>query len=203
MAQYVHNSPSIKWRGVEKTMKKLLGFMFVLLSAGTANAGLLGDTVRVAHNWSTLGTEIYTPMDVVVANGFGDAVSVTPYYYVNVDDLSVFVGFSGVDTWSYGAFNGLVVSDIDSPLTDFDVITNLSAWNDSRFTSTSDSLMFNWYGLSFDRNTFFQLTFADASSSQVPAPASFALFGLGLLGLGLARRKNPWRFKLKAVQGYR
>lgn len=183
-----HRLQLIETRPMENRVKRVLICLFVLLGASTANAGLIGDTVHVAHNWSTLGTEIYTPTDVTVADGVGDAVHVSPHYYVNIDDLSVFVGFSSIDTWSWGAFNGLVISDIDTALSDFDVTTNLSAWQDTRFSSTSDSLMFNWYGLSFDRDTFFQLTFADANSAQAPEPGSLVLLGLGLLALCFYRR---------------
>ena len=115
-------------------MKRALACILIFLGAGTANAGLVGDTVRVAHNWSTLGSEIYTPTNVLVQDGPGDLVYVAPYYSVNVDNLSIFVDFNRSDTWSWGAFNGLVISNIDSPLFDFDVTTNLAAWNDSRFT---------------------------------------------------------------------
>jgi PEP-CTERM motif-containing protein len=173
---------------MENTMKNFLTFLAVLLGTSTANAGLIGDTVHVAHNWSTLGTEIYTPTDVLVADGVGDSVHVSPHYYVNIDDLSVFVGFSSVDTWSWGTFNGLVISDIDTALSDFDVTTNLRAWQDTRFTSSGDSLMFNWYGLPFDSDTFFQLTFTDAGSAQVPEPASLMLLGLGLVAVCFYRR---------------
>ena len=174
---------------MENKMKRVLTCLCLLLVVSTANAGLIGDTVHVAHNWSALGTEIYTPTDVVVADGVGDAVHVSPHYYVNIDDLSVFVDFSSIDTWSWGTFNGLVISDIDTALSDFAVTTNLNAWQDTRFSSTSDSLMFNWYGLSFDSDTFFQLTFADTGSAQVPEPGSMMLLGLGLVALCLYNRR--------------
>ena len=162
-------------------MKRIV-CLFICLFAGTANAGLVGDTVHIAHNWSTLGSEIYTPMDVLVENGSGDLANVSPAYSVDVDDLSVFVDFIANATWNTGPFNGLVISNIDSILSDFVVSTNFAGWDDSRFTYTSDSLMFNWSGLAFNGDTTFQLNF---NTSQVPEPASIALIGLGLAGIGI------------------
>ena len=99
-------------------------FTIFCLFAGTVNAGLIGDTVHVAHNWSSLGSEIYSPMDVLVENGSGDLANVSPHYSVDIDDTSVFVDFSSTTSWNTGAFNGLVISDIDSLLSDFSVSTN-------------------------------------------------------------------------------
>lgn len=165
--------------------------LLACLFAGTANAGLIGDTVHIAHNWSSLGSEIYSPMDVLVQNGSGDLANVSPHYSVDVDDLSVFVDYSQTATWSTGTFNGLVISNIDSTLSDFVVSTNFVGWDNSRFTYSNDSLMFNWSGLSFTGNTTFRLDFSDGNSSQVPEPESILLLGLGLAGIfSLSKKKS-------------
>ena len=170
-------------------MKKIV-YLFLCLFAGSANAGLIGDTVHIAHNYSSLGSEVYTPMNVVVEEGSGDIAPVSPHYSVNVDDLSVYVDFGTSATWTVASFNGLVISGIDSILSNFVVTTNFAGWDDSRFTSTADSLRFNWNGLSFDSNTFFQLAFSDGDTHQVPEPAPIALLTLGLTGIWFSRKKR-------------
>ncbi len=170
-------------------MKKII-CLFICMFAGNVYAGLIGDTVHIAHNWSTLGSEIYSPIDVLVEDGTGDLATVSPHYSVNVDDLSVFVDFSDAAAWSPGLFNGLVISNIDTILSDFVVSTNMTGWVDSMFTYSADALMFNWSGLTFDSDTTFQLNFNDGNSSQVPEPTSLALIGLGLAGIGFSRKKK-------------
>ncbi len=170
-------------------MKKII-CLFICMFAGNVYAGLIGDTVHIAHNWSTLGSEIYSPIDVLVEDGTGDLATVSPHYSVNVDDLSVFVDFSDDAAWSPGLFNGLVISNIDTILSDFVVSTNMTGWVDSMFTYSADALMFNWSGLTFDSDTTFQLNFNDGNSSQVPEPTSLALIGLGLAGIGFSRKKK-------------
>jgi hypothetical protein len=192
LAQELHGQPGTDFVNSERTMKRiLLGALVWLCASASANAGLLGDTVRIVHNWPTLGTEIFTPMNVVVQDGTGDVAYVSPYYSVNVDNLSVFVDFSRVDTWSFGTFNGLVIADIDAPLTDFYVRTNFNVWNDSRFTYLDNYLLFNWNGLSFNESTYFELTFKDVDTSQAPSPATLALLGMGLAILRFCQRKAP------------
>jgi hypothetical protein len=174
---------------MERNMKKII-YLFICLFAGTVNAGLVGDTVHIAHYWSDVGSEIFTPMDVLVEDGTADVADVTPYYSVDVDDLSVFVDFSNSATWANGTFNGLVISNIDTFLTDFVVSTNMVNWVDSKFTYSNDSLMFNWNKLSVTNNTTFRLDFNVGNNSQVPEPTTLALIGLGLAGIGFSRKKK-------------
>jgi len=168
-------------------MKKII-CLAILLFSGSANALLIGDTVHIAHNFDTLGTEIYTPMDVLVEDGPGDVANVSPWYSVDVDDSSVWVDYLGTTSWTDNVnFNGLVISQIDSMLSNFVIDTNFVGWDDSRFTYADNSLRFDWQGLAFNTDTFFHIDFNDG---EVPEPSIIALFGLGLIGLGFARRRK-------------
>jgi hypothetical protein len=175
-----------------KNNRKLVLLMSLLVS-GAANAGLIGDNVRVAHNYDNFGEEYsaegFIPTNVNVVNGTADQVNWN-YYSVNVDDSFIFVDFLTSATWTNSSFNGLVVSAISSILTGYSVSTNLAGWTNARFTNTSNLVALNFAGLTFGTDSFLRLSFDGTPQPRVPEPAALGLLAMGLLGVGLSRRRK-------------
>ena len=107
----------------------------------------------------------------------GDQVSITTDFKVDAILGGFFMTLSDLD-WlpDPGFVTGIV--ELSDNYSGAGVVANFG----------SDSLSFDWTGGSVTAGTSFVATYQIAASHQVPAPATLALLGLGLLGLRLSRK---------------
>jgi len=153
---------------------------------------LVGDTVTVEHD--TDSTPIFGPQSVEVVDGTTDTVAVYNSYDVNVEAYSIDVDFTRSTHWSdLYAFNGLVVRSLDdssgNPLQGVTIDTNMSGWDASRLAFTGNQVSFNWKGLYFTTDTYFDASL-DFDQNTVPIPGAVWLLGSGLIGLAAVRRRK-------------
>lgn len=173
-------------------MKKIV-CLFICLFAGTANAGLIGNDVLLEYWYPDLSTVRDSATSTV---GAGTEFSnYAGFFDIDVDDTNITVNQFAISTrFSSASFNGWVISDLNGTIDDIINVTINSATNmvgldSSRLTFDSNSIGINWQGLSFTESTIVSRDI-EFDSVAVPEPASIALLGLGLAGIGFSRRKK-------------
>ncbi|HEY4124410.1 MAG TPA: PEP-CTERM sorting domain-containing protein [Rhizomicrobium sp.] len=175
----------------------------LMLSAGAAQADFIGDQFSQTYYYP----DAATPYGGYVAtnsnftapfNGeLGVIESVTTLNgHMTADKLTISFDTTLNDpTFGNQAFNGLFFTVVGpSTLNISNVIVlpgSLAGFDASRVSYTSTSISLNWAGLPYNGDTELQLQFTFAPPAGTPEPASIALLGAGLLGMGWgARRKR-------------
>ena len=170
----------------------------LLLAAGTAQAGLLGKNLSVTYDYPDAATvysqATYSAPTFTVGPGVETVITVEGVTAISADftDTHLHIVLNTVlstPTWNTTSFNGLIFTVLSGPagLTGADVTgaTTMAGFTDARVTLPGNQIRVDWNGLSYVDGTVVDIDF-----TSVPEPASLALLGTGLLGLGLVRRRR-------------
>lgn len=180
---------------VQKSPNRVAGVIaggFLLCAATAANASLIGDTITVT-NESPLGTILNSQF--VVVTEANEAVSLGGAAFADINAASIEIIWTrGVATRN-GPFNGYVFSDLDwlpdaGSIVGVSLVTNIDGITMQDVTFTADSVAIDTEGTARTNTSFLNVFLETSHSSQIPEPGTLAMFGLGLAGLGLARRRR-------------
>jgi PEP-CTERM motif len=162
-------------------LKATLGLAGILL-AGTANAGLIGDsvTIELTNGATTYGQHTHTVGAGEEGNYFNNQFYDFGDLSFDIRSASIFCGIT-----CGGQLITLALTDLDfgATLTNVLFTTNLSGVS---VNFGSNFVSFSWLDQGLSPTTYLSADFV-TSSVSVPEPASLGLFAMGMLGFGLSR----------------
>ena len=99
--------------------------------------------------------------------------------------------FSELDNWFTNYSSGASFSALND-LGDFDYVNNIWTPNAKQWNQTTEDAYMTWnnWGYSASTSNYSWSFNTSVESSQVSEPASIALLGLGLAGIGFLRKKK-------------
>jgi hypothetical protein len=166
--------------------------------AGTASASILdGQTLVYQYLFPDTSSPVCSARNDVVAPGVeiaptGDDCASGHYafnYSVDYSDTSILVTYVTSGGWAPATFNGFVVNDVNGTIPAFNAtlgFTDVTGFDASRLTFDADNIFLNWQDLSYQTGNTIRI---DLARSSVPEPTTLLLLGLGLAGLGFARKR--------------
>jgi hypothetical protein len=159
------------------------------VSAGTAHADLIGDTIHVLYLFPDQGT-IYQDLGSFMAPGGGTINSLS--YFVTGSQITISIP---IDTlFQTGSFNGFEFDVVSgTPLIDNVSLDPGSTLLGGIVSFTASSVLWNFAGLATEpgQQVTYDLTFGGEPSEVTPEPSSLILLGIGLLGaVGVIRRES-------------
>lgn len=183
--------------------KAVLLIAGLILPATGAEADFTGDQFSQAYYYPDAST-VYGPYAATNATftaPFSGELGV-------VEDVTTLNGIMTADTltidfdttlnnpvWGNAAFNGLILTlQGPSTLNIAGVIilpgTNMVGFDASRVDFSSTMISLNWAGLAYDCDTTVKVKFTFAPPTRTPEPATIALLGAGLFGMGWGAKRR-------------
>lgn len=184
--------------------RRLLPAVATLLAVPTiASAQLVGSTMGLQYLWPNTSSVVEAHGPSVVGAGV-EFNNVLGIFNVDVANNSVTANYYTASSWCGPlnplcpqpgtTFNGFRLFDVGNTAPAITSVTlngatNMVGLTNANISFDADNIYVDWKNLAFDEHTVVALD-VNSQATTTPEPATIALMGLGLAGVGVVARRR-------------